>query len=756
MQSNYRVLVVSVVLTMAATVAIAQDRPRLPTGPAGTVTLPVAEYNRLVDLAARPDKRPDPPPVPAVVARADLRTRVTGEMARGTLRLEGEVFHRGRVRVPLVTGATLLEARSDGVALPLVHEGDVHAAVLTGPAPFTVTLEFAVPVSSTPGRASMVLPSPAAGSVSATLDLPGDPADVRVTPGIVSRRQTANGRTTVDVTLEPGRQGQVTWSLRETAQPSTVPVESRLLAEVKSLVTIGEADLRMLAIVDITVVRGEPQTFEVRLPAGYEVASVAGSAIDSTETRPDSLVVTVREATARRHQFVIVLERAHAPGSFKLDTSFPTIPGAQREIGETAIEGTGTIEVSASGDEQLRRMDVRETAVSLRSQARQPLLAAFRYQRRANETRTLTLDVKRFADAPVIAAAAERAVVTTLVTVEGRMLTEVSLTVRNRAQPFMKVALPAGATIVSSEVAGEQTKPAWSNDGTRVPLMRTGFRPDGPYNVSFVYIHTGQPFAKHGDAQVALPQIDVPVTFLEWELFLPDRFSAKPSAGNVLPSRLVEGFPTPVGYGNAVGTGSGSGLGPSLGGGVAGGVVAGPGQLVGRVIDESGAALPGVTVTAIGEGNVRRIAVTDGNGFFTLNGVPSGKVTVASEQAGFAAARRSFTFDQRPRQVDFTMRVGALSETVTVEAEAPLIDTKTSEMAVTIRQNASVAQRDVERRGEETQQAAPSQNVIDLQRRVAGVLPVPVDVPRAGTSYRFVKPLVLDEETRVTFRYKTR
>jgi hypothetical protein len=46
--------------------------------------------------------------------------------------------------------------------------------------------------------------------------------------------------------------------------------------------------------------------------------------------------------------------------------------------------------------------------------------------------------------------------------------------------------------------------------------------------------------------------------------------------------------------------------------------------------------------------------------------------------------------------------------------------------------------------------------VINLQRRVAGVLPVRMDVPRTGTSYRFVRPLVLEEETNVTFRYKTR
>jgi hypothetical protein len=50
----------------------------------------------------------------------------------------------------------------------------------------------------------------------------------------------------------------------------------------------------------------------------------------------------------------------------------------------------------------------------------------------------------------------------------------------------------------------------------------------------------------------------------------------------------------------------------------------------------------------------------------------------------------------------------------------------------------------------------PSQNVIDLQRKAAGVLPVRVDVPRAGTSHQFVKPLVVDQETVVKLRYKRR
>jgi hypothetical protein len=54
------------------------------------------------------------------------------------------------------------------------------------------------------------------------------------------------------------------------------------------------------------------------------------------------------------------------------------------------------------------------------------------------------------------------------------------------------------------------------------------------------------------------------------------------------------------------------------------------------------------------------------------------------------------------------------------------------------------------------QKEEPSPNVLNLQRRVAGVLPIRVDVPRAGIAYHFSRPLVVDDETRVSFHYSRR
>jgi len=290
-------------------------------------------------------------------------------------------------------------------------------------------------------------------------------------------------------------------------------------------------------------------------------------------------------------------------------------------------------------------------------------------------------------------------------------------------------------------VAGAPAKPVEAKDGDRVPLLRPGFRPDGPYMVSFVYLHAGAPFAKKGDMQMTLPKMDLPIDLVEWELFVPDQYRADRFDGNVLNADLINRS----GAYDRISVGYGSGVGSGLG--AAAPATAGPGQIVGRIVDQQGAALPGVTVVAEGS-QQRQSAVTDANGAFVLSGLPSGPIAVTGQLAGFAGIRRSLIFDQRPRQVDFVMQVGGLTETVTVTAEAPYVDTD----AVAV-QNRKTEDRISARQRAENE---PSANVQNLQRRASGVLPVRIEVPRAGSSHRFFKPLVIDEETIVTFRYKRR
>ena len=138
----------------------------------------------------------------------------------------------------LISGATLIEGRADGQTLPLTSDGTTQTALLPGPGPFAVTLEWGAPLAFAPGRASFVLPVPPAGAAHATIDLPGEQADVQLSSGVITRRSAANGRTVVEVALRPGTPAEIWWSMRDSA-PVAAAREVRMLADVFTLVTLA-------------------------------------------------------------------------------------------------------------------------------------------------------------------------------------------------------------------------------------------------------------------------------------------------------------------------------------------------------------------------------------------------------------------------------------------------------------------------------------------------------------------------------------
>ena len=722
-----------------ASICWAQDKATLPLPDPGQVTLTLDEYDKLVELAGRTPKRPEIAPLPYSIQHAQLKLRAENNGVMGSVELEGEVFHKGMSKVPLTTGMTILDAHQGGKGVPMIQENGTHTALLSGPGDFSISLDTGLPLRIDAGRASFSLPAPAAGSVQLVLVIPGDHTVATINPGLITGRKSENGHTTIEATLVPGQTANVSWATRELVTP-TVQREVRFLSDTKTLVSVSEAEMRVAVLADISVVQGEPSQFQVELPAGYELTGVTGATLDSTETQSGVLTMTVNVPGQRNHEFLISMERSIS--GTKAEAPFITFKGAQREMGEVLVEGAGTMEITATEGGGLKRMDVKEANPYLRQLAHYPPQAAFRYHRQPSETPTLALDWVRFPDGSVLAAVAESAEVTTMVTSEGKSLTEIRLTLKNQAQPFLKVGLPAGATILSAEVAGEPVKPVQGPDGSRVPLFRSGFRPSGTYLVSFVFLHSGTPFAKKGGADLSLPSMDIPISLLNWEVFLPERYKVKDFGGDVIAAnRVPEPFREEVAMRDRVPQQAASSDNLRM--------HISPGQIGGFVTDQTGAVIPNTQITVTSyDGSFSRTATSDSAGQWLIAGLPSGNYKAMAEHPGFKSVVYNLNYNaNQPAVYSFPLSVSSASEVVEVIGQAPTIDTETS-MIMLPRQPQKMAP------GAVAQNA--SENVVNLQKRVAGVLPVPIDVPRAGTSFSFVRPLILDEETKVTFSYKSR
>jgi hypothetical protein len=101
-------------------------------------------------------------------------------------------------------------------------------------------------------------------------------------------------------------------------------------------------------------------------------------------------------------------------------------------------------------------------------------------------------------------------------------------------------------------------------------------------------------------------------------------------------------------------------------------------SITGSVRDTSGAVLPGVTVEAASPSLIEKVrtATTDGNGQYRIVDLRAGEYVVTFTLGGFTTVKRegvnlegAFT-----ATINGEMRVGALTETITVTGESPIVD----------------------------------------------------------------------------------
>ncbi|MPY89980.1 MAG: hypothetical protein GEU99_18915 [Luteitalea sp.] len=103
----------------------------------------------------------------------------------------------------------------------------------------------------------------------------------------------------------------------------------------------------------------------------------------------------------------------------------------------------------------------------------------------------------------------------------------------------------------------------------------------------------------------------------------------------------------------------------------------------GFVRDDTGGVLPGVTVTATHTGTGQQVlGVSNNEGFYVLQPVPIGGYVVEAALEGFSTYRREgVTVTTQARVgLDLTLAVGAMTDTVSVNAELPLLEGRSSDL----------------------------------------------------------------------------
>jgi hypothetical protein len=109
-------------------------------------------------------------------------------------------------------------------------------------------------------------------------------------------------------------------------------------------------------------------------------------------------------------------------------------------------------------------------------------------------------------------------------------------------------------------------------------------------------------------------------------------------------------------------------------------------RVVGTVTDQTGAIIPGATVTVTNLQNGAALVVTSGkDGNFTANALQPGKYTAEVKAGGFASQVQNFSLDvSQVQAINFKLSVGPATSTVVVTDAAPVVQTETSDTGLVV------------------------------------------------------------------------
>jgi hypothetical protein len=500
----------------------------------GWVVIPVTEYQALRGRAYPPEHEAEPA-VESTLTKVDYDLRVEGALASGRATLTVDVLKDGWVRVPIPQGFLVRESRMDGHSVSLVpvtgRTGQL-SAVFSKRGRSVLLLDLAFPIASTGGEERLSLPASSSGVTRASISLgallAAQDLDVKLAGGLMSEKTPAHW-------LAYARGNEpLAFSWRKKIEEKRAELPLRFQGSLTQILGLGEDSTSVNAEVQVDVVQGTARQVRIAVPASVTINQVPGATVADWDVKNGELVVNFLEPVERSARFAIQGE-SRLPREGAISVPLLQLLGAERVSGGVAVEVQGAGEIKETKPQGLEVVDATELGTAVASR-QSPSMAAFRI-RPGSSARTLDLQVARYAQQAVLTANIEEARYRVLASSDGKVLVQMRLAVRNNQRSFLKVALPAGASVWSSSIAGRAVRAGQSPDGALLfPLPKSRAGEEAPvFAVEVLYLSRAAVWEPKGKEALALPNLDLPVSRTGVLLYYPPTYRVTSGPGAFRP-----------------------------------------------------------------------------------------------------------------------------------------------------------------------------------------------------------------------------
>ena len=698
-------------LTLLTLIAAAGAAGAEPPQASQSVSLPLAEYLALLaraeqrDEAAAASLRGRAAPVAEVV---EERIAIRLEEKEAVLDSFFEVVVQGEPAKPVwlplagygsAAAIEILDARgawtkAAGASLTAMGgagQGTVLVAAEKGR--YRIRAASRLPFDPGAGQIEVRLLPVAAPVASAEIDLPAE-LEWSSAGAVLVAEKTAGGRRQVSLATQRG-QATAIQARRRFAQGDEKPLAHAVLL---TLLQLRPEGLRRHDVLLYEVSRGRLSAFDVALPAGLEIEQAA---TDEGPVVPIQAGGRLRVERRRQLQGIGYLVLSSTPAAAEVLPLTAIAPEVEVRARFLAVASSIAAEIGPQPAASFAQIDLTDLPPLLgEALGAVDLAAAWRLQ---DEKAGASLVLRPLPAAEKVAATVNRRDTTTLLTVDGTLLHRETflLAASDRPSSSFEVMLPEGATLWSTKVDGQPTRPLMRGGKVVLPILP---RRGESTVVEVVAVLEQAIPAGRSQLAVGLMQVAAPVLEHNWRLLLPDGPKYRYAGGDLQPVPMRFAEPREGRRGR------------------------GRGSIAGRVTADQ-VSLPGVTLTL--EGPAGRLTAASGaDGLFLFRELPPGDYRVTAELEGFSTLVWEAELDGgQGLAVDLPMKTADLVEEIVVSTSAllPLAVPPALKDKKQRREND-----ELEAAGNDAA-ASYSAQVGELQQGlVGGVKPLPITIPEAG------------------------
>lgn len=211
---------------------------------------------------------------------------------------------------------------------------------------------------------------------------------------------------------------------------------------------------------------------------------------------------------------------------------FPTLTllDCERQEGYLALIAPPNIETTLTEEEGLNAIDPRELPKTLQ---RERSVGAFHAFKIIDTPYKLQFDLKRHEELPVLVAMADQGLFTQVFLEDGKEISSVDLLIKNNGKHFLTFEPPKSAKIRSVEVNGEPVKPMEGAGDTILIPINCEKSGDESFPIRFVWQRENSKLKSRGELELISGKIDLPISRIFWQIYLPEYYKFKKFKGNV-------------------------------------------------------------------------------------------------------------------------------------------------------------------------------------------------------------------------------